>query len=782
MITFKCKMCGGDLHPEENATTCECEYCGSVQTIPRADNEKKGNLFNRANRLRMAAEYDKAAAVYTSITAEFPEEAEAYWGLCLCKYGIEYVEDPVTAKKIPTCHRTRSESIMDDPDFDQACENADAVAKRVYRDEAKAIDRLQQDILSVVANESPYDVFICYKETDDDGQRTEDSVLAQDIYDSLTAKGLKVFFARITLEDKLGQQYEPYIYAALHSAKVMLVIGTQFEYFDAVWVKNEWSRFLDMMKGDKSKTLIPCYKDIDAYDMPREFKNLQAQDMGKLGWLQDLTRGVMKLCGKDREKLPTAPVVQQFASSMGPTVVSLLERGFLQLEDARWNEAKIQFSEVLNIEPRNSKAYLGMTMAENKCRNQEELAIVYVEGRLSNDRNFDRVRQFDQGELSEWLSELNKSKQMNMSRLAKIRNRNKKAHGFYAVYAVLGLDGTVSSLIDTVGFKSIKDWTDIVAVTGDPVNIVGLKADGTVVAVGENEHGENNVENWTDIVAISRGRGTQQYTIGLKSNGTVVAVGNNDYNKCDVENWTDIVAITAGIHHTVGLKSDGTVVAVGNNDFDQCNVDDWTDIVAISAGLKHTVGLKSDGTVVAIGGNEDGQCNVAEWFDIVAITAGHFITVGLKSDGSVVAAGAIENFQYNFADWTDIVALIYDMPFVIGIKSNGTLRYTGSYPGNKYDFSDRSSKYSKLKLFYSIDTIDEDRIKARTKFHEERARQKLENQMLIEKIRKEKEQSLLDEQLRLKTERDKLHGLFRGSRRKEIDARLAQIESELMKL
>ena len=42
MIIFKCKMCGGDLHPEENATTCECEYCGSVQTIPTADSEKKG--------------------------------------------------------------------------------------------------------------------------------------------------------------------------------------------------------------------------------------------------------------------------------------------------------------------------------------------------------------------------------------------------------------------------------------------------------------------------------------------------------------------------------------------------------------------------------------------------------------------------------------------------------------------------------------------------------------------------------------------------------------------
>ena len=370
MITFKCKMCGGDLHPEQNATTCECEYCGSVQTIPTADNEKKGNLFNRANRLRMAAEYDKAAAVYTSITAEFPEEAEAYWGLCLCKYGIEYVEDPTTAKKIPTCHRTRTESIMDDPDFDQACENADAIAKKVYREEAKAIDRLQQDILSVVANESPYDVFICYKETDDNGQRTEDSVLAQDIYDSLTSQGLKVFFSRITLEDKLGQQHEPYIYAALYSAKVMLAVGSQFEYFDAVWVKNEWARFLDMMKSDKTKKLIPCYKDIDAYDMPREFKNLQGQDMGKLGWLQDLSRGVMKLCGK--EQTPGASA-QAAPLSEKPTNENLLRRTFMFLEDKTWDEAMKYANRVLDIDAENAKAYLAILMAKCKASRIEDL-------------------------------------------------------------------------------------------------------------------------------------------------------------------------------------------------------------------------------------------------------------------------------------------------------------------------------------------------------------------------------------------------------------------------
>lgn len=108
MAVIKCKMCGGELDISEGLTVCECEYCGSKQTVPSADNEKKLTLFGRANRLRLANEFDKAAGVYESIVADFPEEAEAYWGLVLCRYGIEYVDDPATGRKIPTCHRSGS--------------------------------------------------------------------------------------------------------------------------------------------------------------------------------------------------------------------------------------------------------------------------------------------------------------------------------------------------------------------------------------------------------------------------------------------------------------------------------------------------------------------------------------------------------------------------------------------------------------------------------------------------------------------------------------------------
>ncbi|MCR5296148.1 MAG: TIR domain-containing protein [Clostridiales bacterium] len=370
-MVIKCKMCGGELNITDESNICECEFCGTQQTIPVIDNEKKVNLFNRANRLRMNAEFDKAATVYASITAEFPEEAEAYWGLCLCKYGIEYVDDPLTGNKIPTCHRTLTTSIMDDSDFDQACEYADPVAKRLYREEAKAIDILQQDILNIVASEEPFDVFICYKETDENGERTDDSVLAQDIYDFLTEKGLKVFFARITLEDKLGQQYEPYIYAALHSSRVMLAIGTKYEYFDAVWVKNEWARYLDMMKSDKSKTLIPCFKGIDAYDMPREFKNLQALDMGKIGWKQDLVHGIRKLTAK--EEKPKQEIVQTVIGA-GTNVDNLMKRVRLFLEDGDFSSAQDYVEKVLDENAEYAPAYVAKVCIAMKVRREEDLA------------------------------------------------------------------------------------------------------------------------------------------------------------------------------------------------------------------------------------------------------------------------------------------------------------------------------------------------------------------------------------------------------------------------
>ena len=370
MAVLKCKMCGGNLEIVDGASVCVCEYCGTKQTVPKIDDEKKIKLFERANRLRMSSEFDKAYGVYEAIVEEFPTEAEAYWGLVLCRYGIEYVDDPKTGNKIPTCHRSSFDSIFEDGDFEQALENADAVAKKVYREEAKAIEEIRRGIVEISVKEEPYDIFICYKETDEHGERTIDSVIAQDVYEALTAKKYKLFFARISLEDKLGKEYEPYIFSALHSAKVMLVFGTDYEYFNAVWVKNEWSRFLKLIEQGEKKTLIPCYKDIDAYDMPKEFARLQAQDMGKVGAIQDLVRGIGKIIVRKEEKI----VVQHTAASaLGSFAEPLVSRGMDFLKDQNYTKANEFFEKALDYEPHNENALLGKLFLATGVTGLEEL-------------------------------------------------------------------------------------------------------------------------------------------------------------------------------------------------------------------------------------------------------------------------------------------------------------------------------------------------------------------------------------------------------------------------
>ncbi len=301
MAALKCKMCGGDLAISEGSTVAVCEYCGTQQTVPKLSDERKLALFERANYYRAESEFDNALHIYENIIAEEPEEAEAYWGICLCRYGIEYVEDKRRGKRVPTCHRAQYKSILEDPNYLSAMRYADIFSREVYQEEAKYIDTVQKGILSISSKEEPYDVFICYKETDDNGDRTIDSVIAQDIYEELTEEGYKVFFAKITLEDKLGIAYEPYIFAALNSAPLMLVVGTKKEYFEAPWVKNEWSRFVAMAEDDRDKVIVPCYRDIAVSDMPAEFRPLQSQDVSKVGWLQDLVRGIKKIIPKEEE-------------------------------------------------------------------------------------------------------------------------------------------------------------------------------------------------------------------------------------------------------------------------------------------------------------------------------------------------------------------------------------------------------------------------------------------------------------------------------------------------
>ncbi len=340
-------------------------------TLPRVSDERRANLFNRANHLRRLCEFDKAVSAYEAILGEDNTESEAHWGVVLSRYGIEYVEDPGSGARIPTCHRVQTESVVRDVDYLMAVEHApDGTARSYYEAEGRRIAEIQKGILAVSAQEAPYDVFICYKETTEGGSRTRDSVLAQEIFHHLSQEKQRVFFAKISLEGVLGQKYEPHIYGALTSARVMVVVGTKAEHFNAVWVKNEWSRYLALKKKDGRRVIIPCYRDMNAYDLPEELSEVQSLDMEKIGFIQDLVRGVTKVL-EGGTKTKSESVGSVIVG--GAEVVALIKRAKLFLEDGEFNLADDYAERALDKDPESGEGYLCKLMAQLKVKTEEEL-------------------------------------------------------------------------------------------------------------------------------------------------------------------------------------------------------------------------------------------------------------------------------------------------------------------------------------------------------------------------------------------------------------------------
>ena len=450
MSIFKCKMCGGVLEINNNESVATCEYCGTQQTLPKLDDDRRANLYDRANHFRRNNEFDKAMGIYEQILNEDNTDAEAYWSLVLCRYGIEYVEDPSSHKRIPTVNRAQFTSIFDDDNYKSALQYADGYQRNIYEEEAKAINEIQKGILAISSQEEPFDVFICYKETDNNGRRTPDSVLANDLYHQLTQEGFKVFFARITLEDKLGTAYEPYIFAALNSSKVMVVLGTKPEYFNAVWVKNEWSRYLALIKNGAKKMLIPAYRDMDPYDLPEEFSHLQAQDMSKLGFMQDLIRGIKKIAQAD---VPKTTVIKETVITGGnANTAPLLKRAFMFLEDGDWNSANEYCEKVLDIDPENASAYLGKLLSELRVRKQESLKDQAEP--FDHNNNYQKAVRFADEKL--------KSALTGCIEYIHTRNENARLDGIYtsAKNAMSAANTESAYKVAAALFESISGWRD----------------------------------------------------------------------------------------------------------------------------------------------------------------------------------------------------------------------------------------------------------------------------------------------------------------------------------
>lgn len=383
MGALKCKMCGSNLEIEDSITVCKCEKCGTSQTVPDIEDDKELKLFERAGRLRFNCDFDKAAGIYNTITDSYPEEAEGYWGLILCKYGIEYA-DNASGKKVPVCHRISYDSVMDDEDFELVMENSDSESRAIFREEAKIIEENRKKYIQIAESEQPYDIYISYRAKDDNGDKTAVSEIAEHLYNKLTSAGYRVFLSETALKGKKRSECEPYIYSALNSANVMLALGTSYDDYNDVWVKNEWNRYLEIAEKNKNKCLIPCYKDVDEYDIPKEFAGLKVCQLGNDDTFNNIMAEIANVVkpesvnqpAPEPEKAEPAEEIElEEIEIIEPVNINkLLDEGFSAISDKNWKKANKLFFQVLDEEPDNSKAYWGQLLVQQECTNAREMA------------------------------------------------------------------------------------------------------------------------------------------------------------------------------------------------------------------------------------------------------------------------------------------------------------------------------------------------------------------------------------------------------------------------
>lgn len=380
---LKCKMCGSNLDIGDSITVCKCEKCGTSQTVPDIEDDKELKLFERAGRLRFNCDFDKAAGIYNTITDSYTEEAEGYWGLILCKYGIEYA-DNASGKKVPVCHRISYDSVMDDEDFELVMENSDSESRAIFREEAKIIEENRKKYIQIAESEQPYDIYISYRAKDDNGDKTAVSEIAGHLYNKLTSAGYSVFLSEAALKGKKQSDCEPYIYSALNSANVMLALGTSYDDYNDVWVKNEWNRYLEIAEKNKNKCLIPCYKDVDEYDIPKEFAGLKVCQLGNDDTFNNIMAEIANVVkpesvnqpAPEPEKAEPAEEIElEEIEIIEPMDINkLLDEGFSAISDKNWKEANKLFFQVLDEEPDNSKAYWGQLLVQQECTNAREMA------------------------------------------------------------------------------------------------------------------------------------------------------------------------------------------------------------------------------------------------------------------------------------------------------------------------------------------------------------------------------------------------------------------------
>lgn len=321
-----CNICGA-AYVQKNGRYV-CPACGAYKP-DEISNEEDTLLYNAYQTLRMC-NFEEAGELFEDIIAHFPQSPKGYWGLVLSTYGIKYETD-YDGKKIPTCFAASYESIFDDKNFLTALKLASKEDAQYYQKQAEIIDKNRIEWVTKAKKQKPYDIFISYKDTvlEDSIERTRDSYEAGDLYNHLVKKGYNVFFSRESLQC-YGEKYEPYIFNALNTAKVMIIYGTSPENITSTWVKNEWSRYAKKIQNKEKapNSMVLCYHGFNPSSLPAPLKSMQSIDVDTITWIDRLDSYITDIIANDTISKPhlTKEIIKSQVGKKAATVSNINDR------------------------------------------------------------------------------------------------------------------------------------------------------------------------------------------------------------------------------------------------------------------------------------------------------------------------------------------------------------------------------------------------------------------------------------------------------------------------
>lgn len=333
---LSCKTCGSLLDLTTAADgVVKCKYCGNSYAVPKEDGKSEAfEMLQIASHELETCSFDRAYTAYAKAAEISPDEPEAYFGMALARFKVQYLNDAAKKHLQPICHEITDKKFTDDKNYLRALELATKSQYGVYMQRGAEIDAISAEFGRIANSGLKYDCFICVK-VSDNGGNTKDSYEALKLYNHLKKRGYSPFYSEEEIRGRAGVNYEALILYALYTAECMIVVCSNDEYLQTPWVKNEYTRFIELINDEK--------KDADAITIAFKGKPIERLP-GKRALIQGVNLAsadaYVNLEDYVESHTPQAKMRREAAAALAREKEAEKDRRLAELEQMQLNEQR----------------------------------------------------------------------------------------------------------------------------------------------------------------------------------------------------------------------------------------------------------------------------------------------------------------------------------------------------------------------------------------------------------------------------------------------------------